>query len=399
VLRATIEALLRVRRADAALAAAVEWESAARREAEQASRFKDDFLATLSHELRTPLSAMVGWIWQLRQGLPNDEARWTVLDGLERSTQIQIRLINDLLDLSRIEKGKIDLALNVVALDQVAAAAIESVATQITGKRLRIDSALEPVQVLGEIALLQQVVTNLLTNAIQFSPPGGAIAIGVSRVGDTAVLTVRDSGKGIDPDLLPYIFDQFRQGDEGARRHGGLGLGLAIVHKLVALHGGSVAARSEGPDKGALFTVVLPAHDAPKERPDATSRPSSSDPLRGRRLLIVEDDDDTRDWLVALVRAAGGVPVAADSADAALERLKQEPVDLLLSDVGMPRQDGVALLAAVRALGFTMPAVAVTAHSSPDERRRILAGGFDAYFLKPFEPETFVTRLADLVGG
>jgi len=398
VLHATIEALLRVRRAEQALAAAVERESAARQEAEQASRFKDDFLATLSHELRTPLSAMVGWIWQLRHGLPTDEARQTVLDGLERSTQIQIRLINDLLDLSRIEKGKIDVDMDVVEFGQVASAAIDSVGSQVKTKRLRIETAIEPVRVLGETSRLQQVVSNLLTNAIQFSLPGGVIALSLARIEQHAVLTVRDSGKGIDPALLPYVFDQFRQGDEtGAGRHGGLGLGLAIVHKLVALHGGSVTAQSAGLDQGALFTVMLPAHDAPVTRQAAATSPRNR--LRGRRLLIVEDDDDTRDWMVALIQSAGGVPVATASAAAALEQLRQEPVDLILSDVGLPRQDGVALLAAVRAQGHVMPAVAVTAHSSADEQRRILNGGFDAYFLKPVEPDAFITKLAELVAS
>jgi signal transduction histidine kinase len=259
VLLATIQALVRVRRAEQALADALTRERSAREEAERANRFKDEFLATLSHELRTPLNSMVGWIWQLRHGGLDESMERRALDRIERSTEIQLRLINDLLDVSRIGKGKIDLVFEVVDLATVVEATIDSLQGALKGRHLQVAVRLVPTRVRGDASRLQQVVGNLLTNAIKFSEQGGTIEVQLEATAGDAVLTVRDAGEGLDPLLLPHVFDQFWQADRGpARRHGGLGLGLTIVRKLVELHGGSVHAESAGPGQGATFIVRLP---------------------------------------------------------------------------------------------------------------------------------------------
>jgi signal transduction histidine kinase len=396
VLLATIEALLRVRRAELALAEALASAREARDEAERANRFKDEFLATLSHELRTPLSAMVGWIWQLRQGISDEDARRRALDGLERNTQTQVRLINDLLDVARIGKGKLELELGPVELGPIVEAAIESVQTSIKKKRLVVTVHSVAAQVTGDSGRLQQVVVNLLTNAIKFSREGGAIEIRLESTPTEAVIVVRDHGQGIVPSVLPHVFDQFWQADQGtARRHGGLGLGLSIARQLVQIHGGRVTAESEGPGLGATFTVHLP-------RTAAVVPAAAFDPARvrralsGLRVLVVDDDPDSRNWLSALVESAGGQATAVASGDLALSAVADTAFDLLVSDIGMPGLDGIGLLGLLRSGGFDAPAVAVTAFSSRDDRARVLAGGYQEHFAKPVEPETFVARLAEL---
>jgi signal transduction histidine kinase len=397
IVLATIEALLRVRRAEMALADAARRERQAREEAERANRFKDEFLATLSHELRTPLNAMVGWIWHLRHA-PQDEAgRERALDGLERSTALQARLINDLFDVSRINRGKIDLDLGRVDLERVVTSAVEAAEPAARARGVRLDPSTAPAIVLGDPARLHQIVMNLLTNAIQFSSEGEVIHVTLATDGSEAALRVRDEGQGIEPALLPHVFDAFRQGETGStRRHGGLGLGLAIVQQLVGLHGGTVEAHSEGRGQGATFTVRLPTSlspdTTPDDRPDRTGRE-----LADRRIVIVDDDEDSLFWLGSLVTSAGATARTVGTVHDALEALAADRCDLLLSDIGMPDHDGLELVREVRRRGWAMPAVAVTAFASPDERSRILAAGYDVYVTKPISPETFVATLAAIL--
>ena len=397
VLLATVGALLRVRRAEQALTAAVERARVAQDEAEQANRFKDEFLATLSHELRTPLSAMVGWIWQLRSNPADDRIRSRALDALERNTNLQVRLINDLLDVSRIGQGKVDLEVTPVDLEAIVEAALDSVHAAVELKQIALTATTAPIVVMGDATRLQQIVVNLLTNAIKFSQQNGRVEISVSATADDAVIRVTDTGIGIDGALLPHVFDQFRQGEGGfARRHSGLGIGLTIVRRLVALHDGSVEAESEGPGRGATFTVRLPKARAaavdPKPVPVVVGRP-----LSGRRILVIDDDDNSRTWLRSLIERSGASVATADSPQAALDGIGGQRFDLVVSDIGMPDIDGLALLKMLREAGHDMPAVAVTAFSAPHERRRILAGGYTAYFSKPIDPAAFIARLGELV--
>ena len=394
VLMATLNALLRVRRAEQAAEAALVRERAARSEAEQANHFKDEFLATLSHELRTPLSAMVGWIWYLRHGVADPSARLRALEGLERSAGTQLRLINDLLDVSRISQGKLQLDHNAVDLAAVIEEAVESVQVRIRAKQLRVSVRHTPVTIGGDAARLQQVMVNLLTNAIQFSGDGSEIDVSLVVEKGSAVISVRDHGIGIDAALLPHIFDRFRQGDTGlSRRHGGLGLGLAIVREIVALHGGRVTAESEGPDRGATFIVRLPL-TVPKPEETSLDPAASVAHLAGKRFLIVDDDADGRFVLKALLESIGANVLAAASADEALEAMKGQPVDAVLTDIGMPGRDGFDLIASLRALGHTQPVFAVTAFCTPEERERVLSSGFQGYFGKPFHPQQFLADLS-----
>ena len=397
IVLATIEALLRVRRAEMALADAARREREAREEAERANRFKDEFLATLSHELRTPLNAMVGWIWHLRHA-PHDEAgRDRALDGLERSTALQARLINDLFDVSRINRGKLDLDLTRVDLERVVTSAVEAAEPAALVRGVRLEISTLPAFLLGDAARLHQIVMNLLTNAIQFSAEGSVIHVTLAAEGSETVLRVRDEGQGIEPALLPHVFDAFRQGETGStRRHGGLGLGLAIVHQLVGLHGGTVQAHSDGRGQGATFTVRLPASLSPDTAAGGAQGRTGRE-LSNRQVLIVDDDEDSLFWLGSLVTSAGATARTVSTMRDAIEVLAADRCDLLLSDIGMPDHDGLELVREVRRRGWTMPAVAVTAFASPDERSRILAAGYDVYVTKPINPDTFVTTLAAIL--
>ena len=397
VLLATIGALLRVRRAEQAMTAAFERERLARDEAERANRFKDEFLATLSHELRTPLSAMVGWLWHLRSNIADERLRQRALDALERNTNLQVRLINDLLDVSRIGQGKVDLEIAPVDLSTVVESALDSVQTAVEMKQIAVSVSTAPITVMGDSARLQQILVNLLTNAIKFSQQNGRVEITLSATGDQAVIRVTDAGIGIDAALLPHVFDQFRQGEGGfARRHSGLGIGLTIVRRLVAMHGGSVEAESKGPGLGATFTVRLPATNAAAQQSPPLPR-EAGQPLRGRRILVVDDDDNSRMWLYSLIEQGGGTVAAVESPHAALEYAGRHPFDLIVSDIGMPDIDGLALLKMLRAAGHQMPAVAVTAFSAAHQQQNILAAGYQAYFAKPIDPAAFIAKLADLL--
>jgi signal transduction histidine kinase len=330
VLVATVQALLRVRRAEAALARALAGEREARQSAEQASRLKDEFIATLSHELRTPLNALMGWIWQLRHTSLGSEARERALDSLERNTRMQAQLINDLIDVSRASKGKLQLEMRLVDLQMVVTAAREFVREAVERKELDLREHLTPVAVAGDLARLQQIVTNLLTNAVQFTPRKGRITVSLSPRGDEAVLTVEDTGAGIEPAFLPYVFDQFRQGEGGlARTHGGLGLGLTVVKQLVDLHGGTVTVDSRGTGQGATFTVCLPV-----ERNLAEDR-GPGDPLllQDVNVRIVAAEGVETSLLRSMLEASGATVSVANN-DATLEPIPVSHPDVTLTDTG-----------------------------------------------------------------
>jgi signal transduction histidine kinase len=314
VLIATVHALLRVHRAEKALADALENERHARKVAEEASRLKDDFIATLSHELRTPLNALMGWIWQLRHGTLPEDARQRALESLERNAQLQAQLINDLLDVSRISKGKLQLELRLVDLRQVVQTASDVLRAAAVKKQIALQVEASPVVVVGDRGRLLQVVTNLLTNAVQFTPPSGSITLTLGADARDAVLTVQDTGAGIDSQLLPFIFDPFRQGEAMPnRKHGGLGLGLAVVNQLVNLHGGQVAVASPGIGRGATFTVRLPREtDA-----GLLGRPDGDLLLKDVQALLIAPDEASGSTLQSMLESSGAAVRRAGSASAA----------------------------------------------------------------------------------
>jgi CheY-like chemotaxis protein/anti-sigma regulatory factor (Ser/Thr protein kinase) len=378
-------------------------EQAARADFEAANRSKDDFLATLSHELRTPLTAMLGWTRMLRAARLSPEQAARALETIERNTLWQAKLIDDLLDVSRIISGKMQLERQPVDLVGVVGAALEALRRDAEAKGVALDIVLEPgaAVVNGDPVRLAQVVANLVSNAIKFTPAGGRVAVELSRPSGQVVVNVRDTGAGIEAALLPHVFDRFRQG-QGGRGAGGLGLGLAIVRHIVTLHGGSVAAASEGPGRGSVFTVTLPL-SAQTRGPLAGSVqriPRAARPLEGVRVLAVDDHADARELVrVALTDRGAEVRTAASVSDA-LAALEDTDVDVLLSDLGMPGADGFALVAQLRERERTdgrppLVAIALTAYASPHDRTQALAAGFDLHVAKPVDPDA----LTDAVVG
>jgi signal transduction histidine kinase len=394
VLVATTQSLLRVRRAEQAMAAALEREHEARREAEEANRLKDDFLAALSHELRTPLNAIMGWVWQLQRTGLSESARQRALSSLERNTRTQAQLINDLLDVSRIAKGKVQLDLQSVDLKGVVENSVELLREQAERKGLELSVDAEPIAVIGDAARLEQIVTNLISNAIQFTSQG-RVAVSLSSEEGFATLRVADTGAGISPEFLPHVFDQFRQAEGGlSRQHGGLGLGLTIVRRLAELHGGTVRVESEGQGRGSTFIVRL-ATAIPHENtlPDTAPGPM----LSNVHALLVEDDPDARELIAAMLEASGALTTTASSAEQALALASEQPFDVLVSDIGLPGTDGLTLVRQLRSRGFKMPAVAVSAFTASGDQRRILDSGFQVYTPKPVQPAELVKTIATLV--
>jgi signal transduction histidine kinase len=388
-------------------------EQSARLEAEDATRLKDEFLATVSHELRTPLNAIIGWVHLLRTGQLDEEASTRAVESIDRSAQSQSQLINDLLDVSRIISGKLRLEMRTITMLSVVEMALDTVKPAIQGKGITLDVDLDAGvgSTAGDPDRLQQVVWNLLTNAVKFSNKGGKIAVRLERSGSNVLLTVRDDGVGIDPQFLPFVFHPFRQGDGGStRKHPGLGLGLAIVRQLVELHGGRVRAASPGKGNGSTFTVTLPvsvsgegpaAAVAPESvRVAANERPGSLPDLNGVSVLVVDDDEDAREILATvLIQAGASVTKAADTAEA-LAHLAHEVPTILLSDIGMPGQDGYAFIRELRRRdadkGGRVPAVALTAYARSDDRFRALASGFQMHIAKPVEVSELLAIVANL---
>ncbi|HEY0372527.1 MAG TPA: PAS domain S-box protein [Thermoanaerobaculia bacterium] len=385
-------------------------ERAARAEAERASRMKDEFLATLSHELRTPLAAVLGWAQILSaDGNTQDEIEEGIA-VIGRNARAQAQIIGDLLEMSRIVSGKIRLEVKALQLGNVVRAALATVQNAADAKRVRIavqdgDAVL---RISGDENRLQQVFWNLLSNAVKFTPAKGSIEVRVSRVQSHVEVSVSDTGEGIRPEFLPFVFDRFRQADATTtRRHGGLGLGLAIVKQLVELHGGSVRVASEGVNQGATFTVALPivALQQPAE-PEAQRHArqkqrvvaDSCGDLEGLRVLVVDDDDDSRMIVRRFLEDCGGVVTSAESAAEALARLATEPFDVLVSDIGMPGEDGYTLIHKVRASGNAIPAVALTAYARPEDRVRATEAGFQAHLSKPADPAELIALVANVAG-
>nr|WP_246357135.1 GAF domain-containing protein [Pyxidicoccus fallax] len=385
--------------------ALLEGERAARREAERANALKDQFLATLSHELRTPLTAIVGWVHILRRKLlPAHADLHRGLDIIERSTHTQARLVDDLLDMSRIVTGKLRLQKQLVSPASFVLAAVDTLrpAADAASLRLKVELDEPPGLVLGDPSRLQQVVWNLLSNAIKFTPPGGEIRVAVRGSSGAVEVRVADTGAGIKPEFMDQIFERFRQADGSTtRRYGGLGLGLSIVRHLVEAHDGSIEAFSAGEGQGATFTVRLPLLEAPAVR--ATSDATVQDnALAGRKVLIVDDEPDVREFLSRILEEAGAKTSVAADATAALESIAACSPDLLLSDIGLPGVDGYELLQRVRQLPWSgaraLPAVALTAFARPEDRDRSAAAGYAAHLTKPVEPLRVVAAIVDVLG-
>jgi PAS domain S-box-containing protein len=391
----------------------LEAERMARNEAERASRVKDEFVAMVSHELRTPLNAILGWA-QLMMKSPRDPAVIDRgLDVVSRNTRLQAQLVSDLLDLSRILAGKLRLDIQTVDLASVVTDAVETVQAEAATKGIHVRRAqtLEPIVVAGDPARVQQIIWNLMSNALKFTPPGGQVDVSLRRVGSRAEIAVRDTGAGIRPDVLPHIFDRFHQADRSiTRRFGGLGLGLSIVKSLVEHHGGTVHAASDGEGTGATFTVVLPTstvQPAPyASRPAPTSAGESGEvpSLQGLAVLVVDDEADTRDFVKRLLEAHGATVTAVTSAAEAIDELAANPPDMLVSDIGLPNVDGYDLMKRIRATEHAdndrLPAIALTAYARAEDRTRALMAGYQAHVAKPVEPLELVAtlaRLSDLV--
>jgi signal transduction histidine kinase/CheY-like chemotaxis protein len=385
-------------------------EQAARAEAETASRAKDEFLATLSHELRTPLNALVGWIWWLRTG-GLDEARTTrALETIERNTRALAQLIEDLLDVSRIITGKLRLDIRAVELVPIIEAAIDAVRPAANAKGIEIRATLDAVAgpILGDPDRLQQIMWNLLSNAVKFTPEKGRVDVRLLQRASSVEIMVNDTGKGISADLLPYVFDRFRQATASGALTQGLGLGLSIVRHLVEVHGGHIRAESGGEGQGATFTLTLPlAADAPAgahvaAAPAAMPVAAESAMLDNLRVLVVDDAPEALEWLVHALSGFGAEVVPASSVREALDTLQHLRPDVIVSDIRLPDEDGYDLIRKVRALdlehGRHTPAVALTAYPRVEDRARALRAGYQMHVPKPVEPSALASVIASVAG-
>jgi signal transduction histidine kinase len=380
--------------------------SAAKRDLEEAARMKDIFFATLSHELRTPLTAIVGWVHILKEGQNSPDLVRRAVETIERNLTVQNTLIADLLDVSRIVSGKLDLEMVVLDLPALVQASVDSAGPTATANGIALEVALSPISapISGDPVRLQQVFTNLLNNSLKFTPRTGSVAVRLAQEGTTAVLTVTDSGSGIKPEALPFVFERFRQASIEDTKAGGLGLGLAIVKHIVEMHRGTVTAASAGPGRGATFTVTLPlmveARVAPVKVTRRTSAPDAL--LAGLRIVVADDQEDSRDLIEFLLTQQGAIVTATASAAEAFAAVKSRPPDVLLSDIEMPDETGYALIKRVRALspaeGGSVRAVAMTAHGSREDRERALAAGFQRHLPKPFHPADLFAMIGDLAG-
>jgi signal transduction histidine kinase/ActR/RegA family two-component response regulator len=382
----------------------------ARADAEAANRMKDQFLATLSHELRTPLNAIFGWARILRSGRTEPSTVAEGLEVIERNAKVQAQLIEDLLDLSRIISGKLRLDVQSVNLVDVIGAAIAAVRPAAEAREIRLRTILDPLAgpINGDPARLQQIVWNLLSNAVKFTTRGGQVQVVLERVNSHVEISVADTGIGIKPEFLPYVFERFRQADASTtRKHGGLGLGLSIVRQLVEMHGGTVRAKSPGDGQGATFAVALPValahHRSDARAPvDPPHEPALADAtLDGVRVLVVDDEHDARELVRRILARSRAIIETAGSAPEALDAIARRPPDVLLSDIGMPEHDGYDLIRRVRERGLSgkqLPAIALTAFARPDDRRRALVAGFQTHVAKPVDPEELVAVVATLLG-
>jgi len=375
-----------------------EAEQEARAEAEAANHAKDEFLATLSHELRTPLTATLGWARMMTLNRLDEDSTRVAAESIHRSAQAQARIVDDLLEVSRIITGKMHLETQPIELESIVRSAIDSVQSAALGKSIRIElDVAAPVGTLSaDPDRIRQVIWNLLSNAIKFTPVGGRVFVSVARKGSTAAVVVRDTGQGIREELLPHVFERFRQGESGAARSvGGLGLGLSIVKHLVELHGGEVHVESEGEGKGSTFTITLPLLDRSPDWRGGVDASLPGEELAGLNLLVVDDQKDTLTMLRAILEQFGATVVTAESAEEALALLDGK-CDVLISDLAMPGKDGHELIRQVRRerQGHLI-AIALSAFGRPEDRDRALASGFDAYVRKPVEPERLVSAILE----
>jgi signal transduction histidine kinase/ActR/RegA family two-component response regulator len=391
-------------------------EKAARREAEAANRLKDEFLATVSHELRTPLTAIVGWTTLLRTGELDSEKTNRAIETIYRNAHSQVQLISDLLDISRVISNKLSLTISTVNIPMAIEAAVDGVRLEAESKEIQLHSRYEPKfsLITGDAERLQQIIWNLLSNAIKFTPRGGTVQVDLKRVDDYAEITVTDSGIGIEPEFLPFVFDRFRQANSATtRHHRGLGLGLSIVRELTELHHGTVSATSDGIGKGATFHVRLPiagSAEALRTGKAVNSRTIlenlamvvSPDVLKGKKVLVVDDEPDTRDLIRTVLEKTGANVMTSYSVPDAIGIFERHRPDCVISDIGMPGEDGYSFIRKVRALprnkGGETPAAALTAYARDEDRIRILHSGFQAYILKPVEPGELVVAVAGIVG-
>ena len=387
----------------------LEREKVLRSEAEAANRTKDEFLATLSHEMRTPLQAMLGWLWLLRTGELDPAAAGEALDTVERNARLQARLIEDLLDISRIITGKLRLEMGPVDLTRVVKMALEVVQPAAAAKEIEIHTRLDPqmAPIAGDANRLQQVIWNLLSNAVKFTPAGGRVEVSLQRGESEAVIRVSDTGKGISESFLPYIFDRFRQADSSVSRpHSGLGLGLAIARHLIELHGGSIGGESGGEGRGATFTVHLPisrifrfAPPQPEGVDLPALAPSAQRRLAGLSMLAVEDEADARKLLKLTLMREGASVVAVGTVKEALEAFRRSRPDLIVSDIAMPGEDGYSFIRKVRQMeadGAKLPALALTAYARDTERSEAMTAGFQAHLAKPVDPAELIEVLERL---
>ena len=372
------------------------------RHAQEANRVKDDFLATLSHELRTPLNALLGWTQMLRTRAADEAFRLRALESIDRNARAQAVLINDLLDVSRVMSGKLRIEAEPVDLEGVVLEAVDAVSAAGRARDIELRLSIAPLraQVLGDGHRLQQVVMNLLSNAIKFTPAGGRIELSLEQTGGAVQIAVTDTGAGIDPAFLPYVFERFSQADSTtARRHGGLGLGLAIVRHLVELHGGTVTVESEGLDCGSRFVVTLPTIEAPAaaggRNRSATERHASAG-LRGIRILAVDDDADSRELLLLAMQEAGADVMAVGSATAALDALRTFTPHVIVADIAMPDLDGYDLMRAVAGRQPAVRGVALSAYVGLDAEQRSMEAGFALHLGKPADYAKVVDAVAEL---
>jgi PAS domain S-box-containing protein len=395
------------RRAEAEHVDLLAREQAAREEAEALNRSKDQFLAVLSHELRTPLNAIFGWARMLHDAQIDPGMRTRGTEVILRNAKAQLQLVEDLLDVSRIITGNMRLEVRPVDLRPIVEAAVDSVRPAAEAKNLRLDVVLgSDATVVGAADRLQQVVWNLAMNAVKFTPKGGRVQITLHRVNSHTEIVVSDTGEGISPELLPYVFDRFRQGDStSTRAHGGLGIGLSLVRHLVDLHGGSVRAESAGVGRGATFTVKLPISLAHAERSivrvGAETGPGPAAMLKGVRVLLVDDDQDGLELAKVVLGTAGAEVRTSTSGSEATAVLAVAPMDVLVLDIEMPLEDGYALLRRIRAgeaPGQRTPAIALTAYASGEDRKRAFAAGFNLHLGKPVDPAELTVAIATLAG-
>ena len=390
-------------------------EKLARNDAERANRLKDEFLATISHELRNPLNAILGWAHMLRLGKLNPSNADRAVETIYRNAKSQAQLVADLLDVSRIISGKLRLDVRPVDLLSIVNAAIDSIRPAADAKSIRLQTILDPAAgpISGDADRLQQIVWNLLTNAVKFTPKGGRVQVKIQRVDSHVEIVVSDSGVGISKEFLPYVFDRFRQADASTTRiHGGLGLGLSIVHQLVDLHGGSVSVHSDGEGKGATFTIILPfvgvistekeSEVVEQVHSDAINTFEGLPTLQGLKVLVVDDEADTRELIQEVLKDCGSEVILSRSAAEALEALEKHKPDILISDLGMPDEDGYSLISKIRALpserGGHIPAAALTAYARAEDRMRVLRSGFQFHLPKPVDSAELVTVVASLAG-